>query len=279
MRNIAVLLASLAACSSGPRLPKSPDGARAVTVGGAVKDGPFVLGRADLERLPRLKVRGTDPSSGKEALWEGASLAELVGKRVETLRGVDVVLVRTADRAAVAIPLSIVWQFRPVLADRVDGVALAAPVLAWPTIEQRGIGTDPRAGLWWAHEVVGLELVDWQRTFASALATPDGAAEGARRGAALYGERCIACHRLRGAGGERGPELTAVAARVRLAPFAALLARHPGWSGTGGDPPGEDGAAELWSFLDAVSTSARAGAPPPEPLAAERESGAGRGSR
>ncbi len=264
MRNSAVLLLALTACSGVP-LPKTPQGALVISIGGAVKGGPFALGRADLEKLPRRRVQGVDPVSGREAQWEGASLAELVGKRLETQRGVDVVLVRTAARAAIAVPLWIVWQFRPVLADHADGAPLAAPVVAWPTLDQRGIGTDPRAVLWWAHDVVALDLVDWQRTFGTALATPDGAAEGARRGATLYGERCIACHRLRGVGGERGPELTAVASRLAAPSFAALLARHPGWKGVGGDPPGEEGAAELWSFLGAVSEATRTGAPPPEP--------------
>jgi mono/diheme cytochrome c family protein len=276
MRKFAVLLAALAACSSGGlRLPKAPDGAAVVTVGGAVKGGPFALGRADLARLPRLGVRGVDPASGREALWEGASLAEIVGKRVEAQRGVDVVVARTRDGAAIAIPLSIVWQFRPVLADHADGAALPSAGLAWPTLEQRGIGTDPRASLWWARDVVALELVDWQRTFGKALATPDGAADGARRGSALYGERCIGCHRLRGVGGERGPELTKVAARLGGAPFVELLARHPGWKGVAGDPPGERGAAELWTFLNAVEAAARNGAAPPDAHGAEAE-GTGR---
>jgi hypothetical protein len=267
MRNIALLLLSLAACSSAPRLPKAANGPPALTVGGAVKGGPFSLGRADLEKLPRRAVRGVDPAAGREAVWEGTSVDELVSKRVEANKGADFVLVRTADRAAIAIPLTVLLQNKPVLADHVDGVR-TSNVLAWPTVEQRGFETDPRAGLWWAHDVVALDLVDSQRTFGPALATPDGAPEGARRGSTLYGERCLGCHRMRGVGGERGPDLTTVAARMRQAPFSALLDRHPGWKAARGDDPGAQGAADMWAFLHAVAV-AKANGAPSEPVTAD----------
>lgn len=262
MRKIGILLAVLAACSSGPRLPRTADGAPVLSVGGAVERGPFALGRNDLAKLPRRSVRGVDPVSGRVATWEGISLDELVSRRVEIHKGADTILVRTADRAAIAIPLTLVRQQKPVLADHADGARISPSVLAWPTLELRGLETDPRASLWWARDVVALELVDWQRTFAAALVTPDGAPDGARRGSAFYGERCIACHRMRGVGGERGPDLTGAAARISLAPFARLLEQHPGWKGAGGDPPGAEGAGEVWSFLDAVGKAGPASAPP-----------------
>lgn len=261
MRNIGLVSVLLAACSGGARLPKAAQGAPLIEVRGAVNQGPFALGRADLERLPRRGVHGVDPVSRREALWEGTSVADMVSKRVEVRKGADVAIVRTADRAAIPIPLTIIRQLKPVLADRADGARLPSSILAWPTLEQRGLETDPRAGLWWARDVVAFEIVEWQRTFGAALATPDGATDGARRGSGWYGERCISCHRMRGVGGDRGPDLTAVAARIRIAPFAALLERHPGWSGTGGDPPGPEGVAELWAFLRAVD-AASSGAPP-----------------
>jgi len=263
MRKLTVLLVSLAACSGGLRLPRAAQGTPVIVVSGAVKGGPFALGRADLERLPRRSVHGVEPASRREAVWEGTSVAELAIGRVELQKGADVAVVRTADRAAVAIPLTVIRQHKPVLADRADGVRLATRVLAWPTLEQRGLQTDPRVDFWWARDVTAIEIVDWQKTFGAALATPDGAADGARRGSAWYGERCIACHRLRGVGGDRGPELTTVAARLPQAPFAALLERHPGWRGAAGDPPGERGAQDLWAFLQAVA-AAPAHAPLPE---------------
>lgn len=257
MRKTAFLVVAAAACS-GLRLPKTAEGAPVLAVGGAVKDGPFAFGPADLAKLPRRTVRGLDPGSGREAAWEGASIADLVD-RLELEKGADVVVIRTADRAAIPIPLGIVYQFRPVIADRADGHASSPRIVAWPTAEQRGIETDPRAVQWWAHAPVGLDLADWQKTFGAALATPDGAPEAARRGSALYGERCITCHRMRGAGGERGPDLTSVATRLRAGALVALLPGHPGWKGAAGDPTVEEGAAELWSFLHAV---AEAGTPP-----------------
>lgn len=266
MRKIAVLLAVLAACSSrGARLPRTAQGEPVVEVRGALeKGGTFSLGRADLEALPRRAIRGVDPATGREGSWEGVPVAALVSDGVK--KGADTVVVRTVDGSAIPIPLMVIRALKPLLADRADGAPLPAPVLAWPTVEQRGIETDPRAAGWWTHGVVAFEVVEWQRTFAGALATPDGAPDSARRGAGWFGDRCISCHAMRGVGGKRGPELTAVAARLGPGPFAALLGNHPGWTDAAGDPPGSEGIQELWSFLGAVAKTS--GGVRPEPLRA-----------
>ena len=264
-----VVLLIAAACSgSGARLPKSAQGPAVLEVRGAVKNGPFSLGHADLEKLPQASVRGIDPATGAEAVWEGVPVAAILG-RVELGRGADTVVVRTTDGSAIPIPLTVVRQFRPTFADRANGTRLPTRVLAWPTLEQRGIETDPRAGAWWARDIVALELVDWQRTYALALSTPEGAPDAARRGSAWYAERCVNCHRMRGAGGTRGPDLTTVAARLAPAPFETLLDKHPGWASiTAGDAPGDRGLQELYSFLRAVSVAPAL--PRPEALTAER---------
>ncbi len=268
MRKSCIVLGLLAACSSGPRLPNTAHGEAVLEVRGAIKKGPYTLGRADLAKLPRRSLRGVDPATGRAATWEGVSVATLVSDRVELAKGADTVIVRTADRAAIPIPLTLVRQWKPVLADKADGVPLATPVVAWPTLEQRGLETDPRADGWWARGVVAFEIVEWQKAFASALAIPDGATDAARRGATWYGDRCLRCHRMRGAGGERGPDLTTVAARIQPGAFGALLERHPGWKETPGDAPGAQGAQELWTFLRAVAAAAAEAKP--EPVTADR---------
>jgi mono/diheme cytochrome c family protein len=265
MRKLALLpVLALAACSSRPRLPPSAQGTAIVEIRGAVKGGPFALGRADLDQLPRLGVDGVEPQTGKAASWEGTSVAALVSDRVELQRGADTVVVRTGDRTAVPVPLTVIRQLKPVLADRADGTRLATPVLAWP--RDLGLATDPRAPAWWARDPIAFEVVDWQRTYGPALATPDGAADAARRGAGVYAESCISCHRMRGVGGERGPELTTVGSRLRAAAFAALLPGHPGWENRDTQGSGAEAATELWTFLRSVAL-ATAGAAP-EDLAA-----------
>jgi mono/diheme cytochrome c family protein len=262
MRKLCSLLGLLSACAGGGSgLPAAAQGETVLEVRGAIRAGPYLLGRADLDRLPRRHVRGVDPATGRAATWEGVSLAALVIERVELAKGADTVIVRTRDRTAIPIPLTLIRQLKPVLADRADGVRIASAVVAWPTLEQRGLETDPRAGGWWTRDVVVLEIVDWQRAFGAALATPDGAADEARRGSAWFGDRCMSCHRLRGAGGERGPDLTTVAARLRGAAFAALLERHPHGPGAGGEPLGAQEVEEIWSFLRAVA-AARTGERP-----------------
>ncbi len=269
MRKSWIVLGLLLACANRGYLPTTAQGEKVLEVRGALKYGAYALGRGDLARLPRRTVRGVDPVTGRTATWEGVSVAALVIDRVELAKtGADTAIVRTADRAAIPIPLTVIRQWRPVLADRADGAPLAAPVLAWPTLEQRGIETDPRSEGWWAREVVAFELVDWQRALAPALAAPDGSPDAARRGSSLSADRCLRCHRMRGVGGERGPDLTTVAARLQPGPFAALLDHHPGWKVTEGDGPGPDGPQELWSFLRAMA-AATTGARP-DPVTAER---------
>ncbi len=269
MRKSWIVLGLLAACSGGARLPTTAQGDTVLEVRGALKGGSRALGRADLAKLPRRSLRGVDPATGRSATWEGVSVVSLVSDRVELAKGADTVIVRTSDRAAIPIPLTLVRQWKPVLADKADGAALATPVLAWPTLEQRGLETDPRAEGWWARGVVAFEIVEWQKAFASALAIPDGATDAARRGATWYGDRCIRCHRMRGAGGELGPDLTTVATRIGPGPFAARLDRHPGWTDSTLEQPGSDGAQELWSFLKAVAVSGGPAAKP-EAVTAER---------
>ncbi len=269
MRKRSLALAFLAAaCSAGLQLPKAPQGASVLEVRGAVKGGPYSLGRADLLKLPRRTVRGVAPQTRSAAEWSGASLVALVSERVELAKGADTVVARTADSRAIPIPLTIVRRLKPVLADTADGVRTSSLVLAWPTLEQPGLETDPRAPGWWAADVVALELADWQRTFGPALATPEGASDGARRGAEAFAERCIACHRMRGAGGKKGPDLTTVAARIGAGPFATLAEKHPGAGRPDGEREAGQVTAEVWSFLRAVAV-ATSGARP-EDLTAER---------
>jgi mono/diheme cytochrome c family protein len=274
MRKQTALLAAVlaAACSAGSKLPRSAHGEQVLEVRGAVKNGPFRLGRAELDALPRRKLRGVDPVTGRLATWEGTPLTALVVDRVELTKGADVVLVRTVDRRAVPVPLPLVRQLRPVLADRADGEPLPEPVVAWPTEEQRGLDTDPRARLWWARGVVALELVNGFSTLGRAMAVPAGAPEGARLGADLFAARCVACHRLRAAGGENGPDLTRLAGRMTEDAFRARLGGHPGWLERGPEP-GEASAQQVWAFLRAVGAVAEGTAPPDEPPPEERSPG------
>jgi len=266
-RTVALLVLA-AACSSSIRIAKVPHGKPALRIGGEVKGGPFELGEQDLAALPRRKVRGADLATGREAVYEGADLAPSLA-RLELEKGVDTLVARTADHRAIAIPLTMIHQARPVLADRIDGSVAAELILAWPNAEQRGLASDPREPAWWAQGVVELDLVNGFNVYGRALAVPDGSPEGAHVGADLTGARCLGCHRLRKAGGEKGPDLTRVAERVPLDGFRALLARgHPGWALPGLDPPGDAAARQVWLFLKAVAAEAETGPVeevPPEP--------------
>lgn len=250
------LLVAVAACSK-ERLPRAAQGAPVLEIrGAAIKGGPHPLGREDLAKLPRETIHGVDPRSGQAARWEGVSLAKILTDRVDLRRGADTVVFRTSDRSAIPVPLGAIRQLRPVLADRADGVRIATGVVAWPTTDQGGLASDPRAATWWARDIVALEVVDWQRTYGPALAPPEGAPDAARRGASVYADSCISCHRVRGAGGQRGPDLSTVASRLRAESFAALLPGHPGWADRRRDDGEAQSREDVWTFLSAIAATA-----------------------
>jgi len=249
--SVPLLAAALAAsaCSSAPALPRQPDGAAVLEVRGDIEGDARSLGSRDLAHLQQRTVRGTDPATGRTASWSGVDLHALV-ERVRKKPGVDTLVVRTADGAAAPMSLSVVRQLRPVLAAVADGEPLTSPVVAWPTQDQPGLQRDPRLAGWWAVKPIALELVRWPRAFGARLAAPAGSPEGARPGSGLFVQRCVVCHTVRGAGGSRGPELTAWASSHDEAALNARLGKHPGRTV---DDPDSDIVPPLYAYLSSIA--------------------------
>jgi mono/diheme cytochrome c family protein len=213
MRTRLALAAALLACGGGK--PFVTRGEPVVTFEGKVEKGPAVIGATDLESLAR---RGFEalPPDGERARFEGLALAPLLGDRLELARDADTVVFHGQGGRAAAVPLVSIRQLKPVLADKADGAAIAAwrseaaPLqLAWPNLGAPGIDTDPRVRWWWVGGVRRVEVVSWIATYGRVLRVPPGASDGARLGAGVLATSCLACHRLRGLGGTRGPELAA----------------------------------------------------------------------
>jgi len=257
---LAVAAFAAAACSSTPtlKLPEQPRGKVALELRGEWKGSPRAIGEEDLAALPALKVKGTDPVTGRSAEWEGPDLSVLVRHVTEARPGIDTVVVRTAAGEAVPVSLGKFMQYRPALATRADGAALEASRLAWPNGAQPGLLRDPRHRAWWAEKVTALELVRWSRAFGRNLTVPGGAPAEARRGAGLFVERCLNCHAMRGAGGTRGPELSAWGAGHDLGALSAKLGQHPGRLP---DDLEQDFVVPLQAYLEAMPK-----APKLEPL-------------
>ncbi len=246
----------LAAASCGPRLPGHPSGEAALTIDGQVKRGPFVLGRQDLAALPRRTFRAVDPSTGREAAYEGIALAPIFLERVETKKGADTAVVKTRDGRAEPVPLRLFQQYRPVLADHLDGAVLPGLVLAWPNVDQPGLDGDPRALALWGHDVLSLEVVAWETRYARPLRLPPGEADAARLGAETFVSRCIACHRARGVGGTAGPDLTGGGARLSPDAFARAVAGHRLAPVNRPDRgPSEDAIRDIGAYLRALAAA------------------------
>lgn len=261
-KSLVLLLLFAAAACSGPRLPATPRGEPIVTVGGDLEGGPRRLGRGDLDALPRRAFHAVDPAAGSEQVWEGAQLMAIV-ERAGAKKAADVVVARTDRKEAIAVPVAVIRQLRPVLADRVDGRSAPSLVLAWPNVDQPGLDTDPRSTTWWAHGVEALDLVEWDRTFGRALRVPPGAPDAARLGSDQFSHRCIACHALRGAGGAAGPDLTTVAERISWDGFVRTVEKHAGGRARRGGETPPNALADLWAFLRSVATAGTASDEPP----------------
>jgi hypothetical protein len=252
---VGVVAVGAAGCG-GPQLPRAAHGEVLVTVEGKVKYGPFPLGRADLEALPRAGFRAVDPVTGREARYDGVSLGLVLGEKIEGIEGADTVVIHTASKEALPLPPVVLRQYKPILADRIDGQPVP-PQLAWPNLEQLGLQRDPRAVLWWARQVVRLELISWDRTWGRSLRPPPGASDAARLGGGQYALRCTPCHQLGKSGGARGPALDGAATRLGLTGFMAALKTHAAWQERVGTElsPGDQVAGQLHAFLAAVDTA------------------------
>jgi hypothetical protein len=230
MRTRLALAAALLACSGGK--PYVTRGEPVVTFEGKVEKGPAILGLTDVEVLPRRKFEALPPGKAR-ASFEGLALAPLLGDTLELAHDADTAVFRGEGGRAAVVPLVSIRQLRPVLADKVDGAAVAvwrpeaAPLqLAWPDLEAPGIETDPRVRWWWVGGVRKVELVNWLASYGKALRVPPGATDAARLGADVIATSCLSCHRLRGVGGTRGPELTAGLVRGDAGALASRLRLH-----------------------------------------------------
>lgn len=263
MRTISALacLAALSSCSA-PR-PRLPPGEAALTIEGRLEDGPLDLRAADLGAYPRRAFRAREPATGREALFEGVSVADLLDA-VRPKRGVDLLVARGRDGRLALLPWTRLRDLRPILADRADGkpvgdwarqagAALQAPLLAWPNLEQPGLALDPRAPAWWVSGVSALVVEAWVGSYGRALALSTEASDQARRGQARVADHCLPCHRVRGAGGTTGPELglpgwSAERIASRLESHGAVA-----WLPAGAE--GDAARREMAAFLQAVAST------------------------
>ncbi|HEU4384562.1 MAG TPA: hypothetical protein VFR85_13830 [Anaeromyxobacteraceae bacterium] len=289
----ASLALALLGCSGTPR-PRLPPGEAALTIEGRLEDGPLDLRASDLRALPRRAFRAREPSTGREALFEGVSVADLLLDAVRPKRGADTLVVRGRGGREATVTRTRLRDLRPILADRADGkpiedwareagLGLEAPLLAWPNLDQPGLALDPRAPSWWVSGVSTLAVETWEASYGAALALPGAASDEARRGQARFADHCLPCHRLRGAGGTRAPAIVPPGwPPDRIATRLEAHGADSAWI-----PPGADGAVarrEIAAFLQAAAASsepqedrpgeaeepARRPEPPPPPGPAPR---------
>jgi hypothetical protein len=265
MRTLAVVALAAAAvgCSSAAKRPPAPAADPALTVQGRVEQGPFKFSAPDLAKLPRRSFTAVDPRTGQQTSFEGISVAKMLSDRMQLVKTADILVVRGGDRSAVVIPMSVVRSARPVLADKAGGAPLDGLRLAWPNLDAPGLDSDPRSRWWWVDGVKVLEVTEWERSYARALRLPPGASDEARLGADAFVASCIHCHKVRGTGGDRGPDLTDALKSADPKQFASTLRHH---QSTGVGPPvsslGEASLEQISTFLRAIA--AVPGTPQPE---------------
>jgi hypothetical protein len=204
-----------------------------LTFEGSVLHGPFRFGAADLPALPRRSFLAASPFGDQRARFEGVSLAGLLEEEMELAKDADIAVFHGRGGYTAPVPIVTLRQLKPVLADRIGDAPVrawregAAPLqLAWPNVEHPGIDTDPRMRWWWVEGVEKVSLQNWIGSYGKALRVPAGARDDARIGASVLASTCIVCHRVRGVGGTRGPELSDALVRSRPQPFATRMRDH-----------------------------------------------------
>jgi len=112
-----------------------------------------------------------------------------------------------------------------------------------------------------------LVVESWVRTYGRALALPPEASDQARRGVEHVAGHCLPCHRVRGAGGTRGPDLARSLSGWPAQRIAAWLVPHStqAWLPDGSD--GDQARREIAAFLQAAASSPA----PPEDWAGDPE--------
>jgi hypothetical protein len=262
MRKRVLLAAALVACA-GPR-PRAPKGEVVVSFEGNIEHGPYRFGRDDLPNLPRRGFKAVSPLSGKEATFEGMAVASIVADEMDLPTGVDTAVFFGQNGYAVPVSIASIRQLRPVLADKVNGAAVgdwspsAAPLqLAWPNVDQPGIDSDPRMRWWWVGGVKKVEMRSWIATYGRALRVPQGSSDDARLGAEAVSVSCIACHKVRGVGGTRGPELHSGTVRGDPRAFSEAMREHLAKSSGMGSAPETNGvsARQIAAFLRAIEVA------------------------
>jgi hypothetical protein len=269
------LLAAIAVLACARPQYRSADAEVVLTVEGRVRGSPVAFDAAALRALDQRTVRGQDPRASSTHAYEGASLEALI-RELDPKREVDLAIVHGRGGYAVAIPLPAIRQHRPVLAERADGRPIAEMsgehgrfALVWPNVQAPGFDEDPRTRWWWPRDVTRIELIPWSATYGRALRVPSGAGDRARHGADAYATRCIHCHRLRDAGGKRGPDLSRGIAPEGRERFVAAVRAH---ADRIPELKGADltrGLPEITAFLEAVESAgptAPGEEPPPEEL-------------
>lgn len=239
-----------------------------VTFEGRVEHGAYRFGADDLLTLPRRGFKAVTPWVPDPMTFDGISVVGVLSEAVSLAGDADTAVFYGERGYRAAVPLPVIRQMRPILADRASGGPLAgwrtgaAPLqLAWPTLDHPGIDTDPRLRWWWVGGVSRVELQTWTKTYGKALRVPVGARDDARRGSELVSISCITCHQVRGTGGTAGPPLTA--APRDPARFAGYLSDHFAKVSASASAPAISAAdaARIAAFLRAVEMG---GEPPTE---------------
>jgi mono/diheme cytochrome c family protein len=261
MRKLFPLALALLACG-GSRPARTAKGDAVLSVTGRVEHGPYTYGREDLKRVSRRAFRAIAPASDAPAKFDGAAIAALIADTVDLKPGVDTAVFHGEKGYAVPVSMSALRQLKPILADMVDGKPVASwrdgagpLVLAWPNVDQPGIDTDPRMRWWWVTSVSKVELLSWTATYGKALRVPAGSSDDARLGADAFAVQCMGCHKLRGVGGSRGPDLTQAAAKKDPQELSASMRDHLARVAPPGSEPAVASLRQIAAFLHEIDVA------------------------
>lgn len=174
----------------------------------------------DLGKLSPAKVLTVwDPNEGKKITYRGYPLTDVLNKVFGAeWKDSEHVLFVCADGFKSSVPRSIVEAQESLLAfERVGSgfslnnryqaeksVKLAPLYLVWNNLKNEELRKEGSAS--WPYQIVGIEVVKMSAKF-SRMTPPLGSSKRVQNGFLSYQKHCMACHRINGDGGEKGPEL------------------------------------------------------------------------
>lgn len=173
------------------------------------------------KKIPTIIVTVWEPHENQNVQYRAFKLSDVLYSYYQQSWGSsDIIVFTCADGYRSSIPTERIKSFPAYLAfERVgssdfvvdnllqneEHVKLGPLYLIWDNLNYKELLED--GAVHWPYQIVNISPSTLSTMFPQ-IVPKRGSTSGAVRGLALFSKYCLSCHRINGAGGEKGPELT-----------------------------------------------------------------------